>query len=38
MAAAFHHSQDPVTPATTFNVSQVAMGIRLLELGLRERD
>lgn len=36
MAAAFQQSQDPVTLAATFNVSQVAMGIRLLELGLRE--
>ncbi len=35
MAAAFEQSQDPVTLASMFNVSQVAMGIRLLELGLR---
>jgi Zn-dependent peptidase ImmA (M78 family)/DNA-binding XRE family transcriptional regulator len=35
MAAAFAQSQDPITLASTFNVSQVAMGIRLDALGLR---
>lgn len=36
MSTAFEQTQDPVALATRFDVSQVAMGIRLLELGLRE--
>jgi Zn-dependent peptidase ImmA (M78 family)/DNA-binding XRE family transcriptional regulator len=35
MSAAFEQSQDPVVLAEQFNVSQVAMGIRLIELGIR---
>jgi Zn-dependent peptidase ImmA (M78 family)/DNA-binding XRE family transcriptional regulator len=35
MAAAFRESQDPVKLAAKFDVSQVTMGIRLQELGLR---
>jgi Zn-dependent peptidase ImmA (M78 family)/DNA-binding XRE family transcriptional regulator len=35
MAAAFEESHYPIALASKFNVSQVAMGIRLLELGLR---
>jgi len=35
MAAAFQTTQNPVQLASRFNVSQVAMGIRLAELGLR---
>ena len=34
MAAAFDQSRDPIVLAESFNVSQVAMGIRLIELGL----
>ena len=34
MSAAFQHWQDPIELASRFEVSQVAMGIRLLELGL----
>jgi Zn-dependent peptidase ImmA (M78 family)/DNA-binding XRE family transcriptional regulator len=36
MAAAYEQTQNPVALASRFKVSQVAMGIRLLELGLRE--
>ena len=36
MAAAYGQSQNPVALAAKFDVSQVAMGIRLLELGLRQ--
>ena len=35
IAAEFKKSQDPTTLATRFNVSQVAMGFRLVNLGLR---
>jgi Zn-dependent peptidase ImmA (M78 family)/DNA-binding XRE family transcriptional regulator len=35
IAAEFQKSQDPTTLASQFNVSQVAMGFRLVNLGLR---